>query len=121
MPRAPKDELKILAVLSRSQLLRAQALGRSLDERAKTKRAVALDWIPDEDFRRDFAAVNQAIQHSGASLIRALEGTQKNMGNLTEEQIEAQFDTELVRSAAALSDDQWDAMVAARASAKKNK
>lgn len=117
MPRRPKNELAALAAASRAHLQRANALGRSLDERMRIKRAAADDWTPDEDFRRDFAAITNTLQHAGNSLIRALEGNKKNLGGLTEEQLEAQFNAEIVNSAQSLTDEQWARMCEARAKA----
>lgn len=117
MPRRPKNELAALAAASRAQILRANALGRSVDERMRLKRAASEQWTPDEDFRRDFAAITNTLQHAGNSLIRALEGNKKNLGGLTEEQLEAQFNAELVNSAQSLTDEQWARMCEARAKA----
>lgn len=115
MPRRPKNELAALATASRAHLRRAEALGKSLDERMKVKRDVSPEWTPDEDWRRDFASVTQTLQHAGNSLIRALEGNKKNLAGLTEEQLEAQLNAELVNSAGSLSDEQWQRMCEARA------
>lgn len=90
-------------------------MGKSLDKRIAVKREAADDWTPDEDFRRDFAAITNTIQHAGNSLVRALEGNKKNLGGLTEEQLEAQFRAEIVTSAQSMSDEDWQRMVAARA------
>lgn len=118
MVRKLKNELVSLARTSRQHLRRAEALGKSLDQRLADKQAVAPDWIPDEDWRRDFAAVTTVIQHSGNSLMRALEGNKKDVGNLSNEQLDAQFQAEVVASAVKMSDDDWERMVRARA--KKN-
>lgn len=115
MARRPRYELDVLAKTAREQLQRAEALGKSLDRRLKAKREAADDWVPDEDFRRDFASINAVIQHGGTALIRAIEHNKKNFGELTEDQLEAQFDAELVRSAQTMPDEQWQMMVAARA------
>lgn len=115
MGRRAKNPLAALAGASRAQLLRAEALGKSLDERMKMKREAAPDWTPDEDFRRDFAAITNTLQHAGNSLIRALEGHKKDLGGLTEEQLTAQFNAEIVSSAHQLTDEQWAKMCEARA------
>lgn len=119
MGRRPKNELADLARTARAQLQRAKALGVSLDKRVETKRKVADDWIPDEEWRKDFANVTTAIQHAGNSLIRALEGNKKDLGGLTEEQLEAQLNAELVTSAQKMSDEQWQRMCEARAKIKR--
>lgn len=119
MGRRPKNELVYLARTARAQLVRAESLGKSLDLRMKTKKEAADDWIPDEDWRRDFASVTQTIQHAGNSLVRALEGNKKDMGGLTDEQLEAQFNAELMQSAGTLTDEQWQRMVEARAKAQR--
>lgn len=108
-----------LARASRAQLIRAEALGKSLDSRMKTKRELSPDWTPDEDFRRDFAAITNTLQHAGNSLIRSLEGRKKDLGSLTEEQLTAQFQAEIVAAAGTLSDDEWARMCEARAKGKR--
>jgi hypothetical protein len=117
MGRKPRNELQALASAARAHLRRAEALGRSLDERMKIKRAASPEWTPDEDFRRDFAAITNTLQHAGNAMIRGLEGNKKDMGGLTEAQLEAQFAAELIRNAQAIPDDQWQQMLAARAKA----
>ncbi len=119
MGRSPKNELQALAKASRAQLLRAEALGKSLDHRMKVKREASEEWTADEDFRRDFAAITNTLQHAGNSLIRALEGNKKNLGGLTEAALEAQFNAEIVNSAQSLTDEQWSRMAEARAKAKR--
>ncbi len=117
--RRPQNELAALAKASRAQLLRAEALGKSLDQRMKAKREASDEWTADEDFRRDFAAITNTLQHAGNSLIRALEGNKKNLGGLTEEQLTAQFNAELSSSAQTLTDEQWNKMIEARAKARR--
>lgn len=117
MPRRPKNELAGLARAAKSQIGRAEALGKSLDTRLKMKREVSPEWTPDEDFRRDFAAITNTLQHAGNAMIRGLEANKKDLGGLTEEQLEAQFNAELVAAAASLTDDQWARMKEARAKA----
>lgn len=119
MARRPKDELQALAKASRAQLLRAEALGKSLDRRMTIKKEASEEWTPDEDFRRDFAAITNTLQHAGNSLIRALEGRKKDLGGLTEDQLEAQLNAELVNSANTLTDEQWRRMCEARQKAGK--
>jgi hypothetical protein len=109
--------LASLAKTAQAQLKRAEALGKSLDERLKKKREASDEWTPDEDFRRDFAAVTVALQHGGNSLIRALESNKENLGGLTVAQLEAQYSFEIVKAATQLTDEQWDAMKTARAKA----
>lgn len=115
MGRRPANELVYLARAARQQLVRAEALGKSLDIRLKAKRDLHPEWVPDEDWRRDFASVTQALKQAGDSLIRALEGNKKDMGGLTEAQLEAQFNAEIVQSATQLTDEQWAKMCEARA------
>lgn len=115
----PKNELAHLARTARAQLLRADKLGKSLDVRLRTKQAAADDFVPDEDWRRDFLSVTQTIQHAGNSLIRALEGNKKDMGGLTEAQLEAQFQAEIVQAAGSLTEEQWARMSEARAKKQK--
>jgi hypothetical protein len=119
MGRTPKNELADLARAARAQLALAKALNASLANRMKAKQEVAPDWIPDEDWRRDFASVTNTLQHAGNSLVRALEGNKKNLGGLTEDQLEAQFNAEIVNSAQSLTPEQWDRMCAARAKAQR--
>ncbi len=80
----------------------------------KTTKNASDSFTLDEDFRRDFAAVTTAVQHAGKCLIAATEANKKNLGGLTEEQVEAQFNSELVKAATTLTDEQWDTMQAAR-------
>ena len=117
MPRRPKNELAALARAAKRQIARAEALGHSLDTRMKMKIEASPEWSPDEDFRRDFAAITNTLQHAGNAMTRALEGNKKNTDGLSEAQLEAQLNAELVRSAGSLSDEEWERMVQARAKA----
>lgn len=119
MGRRPANELAYLARTANAHLKRAEQLGKSLDERMAKKKEAAPDWIPDDEWRRDFAAVTTVIQHSGNSLVRALEGNKKGLDGMSEAQLEAQFNAEMVKSAQTLTDEQWAAMQAARAKAGK--
>lgn len=110
-----RNQYSELAKAARDQLKRAEALGRSLDERATRMKEAADDWEPSEDWRRDFAAVNAAIQHAGSSLVKALEGNQKFLAGLSEDQLDEQLRTELVRNARDMSEEAWQRMVKARA------
>lgn len=114
MPRAPKNPLAGLASAARAQLRRAEALGKSLDNRVKLKKEASPEWTPNEDDRRDFAAITQTLQHAGNALIRGLEANKKDLGGLTEAQLEAQFRAELIKSAQEMSDEDWNMMVDAR-------
>jgi hypothetical protein len=118
MGRTPKNELTSLARTSKDHLRRAEALGKSLDLRMKAKQKAADNWIPDEDWRRDFAAVTTVIQHSGKSLMSALESNKKNLGGQTTEQLEAQFREEIIAAAGSMTDEDWEAMVKAREKAR---
>ncbi len=118
MGRTPRNPWAALAQAAQAQLTRAKALGKSLDSRVKKKLAASEEWTLDEDFRRDFAAVTAALQHAGNSLARALEGGAKALGGMTDAQLEAQFDVEIVRSAISLSDEDWQVMCDARAKAR---
>lgn len=115
MGRRPKNELAELARTARQQLKRAEDLGKSLDSRLKIMKAGSENWTLNEDFRRDFAAITMTIQHAGNSLVRAIEGNKKNLGGLTDAQLEAQLNSELVKAATTLTDEQWSMMVAIRA------
>lgn len=117
MSRRPKNELARLASAARAQLALAEALGDSLKKRMDVKKAVAgeIGWIPDEDWRRDFASVTNTIQHVGNSLIRAGEGIKKNLGGKSEDELEQQLQSQLVQNAGALPEEMWQAMIAARA------
>lgn len=117
MGRREKNELGALARAARAQIARAAELGKSIDARMKIKKEASPEWTPDEDFRRDFAAITNTIQHAGNAMTRALEGNKKNTDGLSEEQLQAQMNAEVVRSAQTLTDDEWALMVAARAKA----
>lgn len=114
MPRRPKNELAGLARAARDQIRRAEALGKSFDARVKVKRAASDEWTPNEDDRRDLALITNSLQHAGNALIRGLEANKKDLGGLTEEQLQAQFNAELINSAQTMSDDDWNKMVDAR-------
>jgi hypothetical protein len=119
MGRKPKNEYAALARIAKAHIKRAEALGKSLDERMKLKKEASEMWTPDEDWRRDYAAVTTAIQHATNSLVRALDSNKKNLGGLSEEQLQAQFNAEVVMAATSLTDDQWARMCEARAKAGK--
>lgn len=119
MGRAKKNELANLARTARAHLARAEDLGKSLDERIKVKKEASEMWTPDEEWRRDFNNVTTTIQHAGNSLVRALEGNKKNLSGMTEAQLEAQFQSEIIRAAQTLSEEDWQTMCAARAKAGK--
>ncbi len=121
MPRRPKSELGALAKAARAQIARAEALGKSLDSRIKMKREASPEWSPTEDDRRDFAAITNTLQHAGNAMIRGLEANKKDLGGLTEEQLQAQFNAELINSAQTLSDEEWNRMCEARMKAKGQK
>lgn len=114
MGRKPKNELAGLARAAKAQLALAEELGRSLKNRLKLKKEASPEWSPDEDFRRDFASVTNTLQHAGNAMIRGLEANKKDLGGLTEEQLQAQFNAELINSAQTMSDDDWNKMVDAR-------
>jgi hypothetical protein len=114
MGRKAKNELAQLARAAKSQVARAEALGKSLDSRIKMKREASPEWTPNEDDRRDFAAITNTLQHAGNALIRGLDANKKDLGGLTEEQLQAQFNAEIVNSAHTLSDEDWFKMVEAR-------
>ncbi len=115
MGRTPKNELAHLARTARAQIKRAEEIGKSLDIRLKAKKLASDEFTLDEDTRRDFAMVTAALQHAGNAYVRATEANKTMLGGLTEPQLEAQFNAELVRAATALTDEQWDAMCRARA------
>lgn len=114
MGRRPKNELAGLARAGKAQIARAEALGKSLDARLKVKRDASPEWTPDEDFRRDFAAITNTLQHAGNAMIRGLEANKKDLGGLTEEQLVAQFKAELVSAVQSMPDDEWLQLVDAR-------
>ena len=118
MGRKPKNELAALARAAKAQISRAEALGKSLDSRIKMKKAASPEWSPTEDDRRDFAAITTTLQHCGNAMIRGLEANKKDLGGLTEEQLVAQFNAELVNSAQTMSDEEWNRMCEARMKAK---
>lgn len=97
----------------------AEELGRSLKSRMKVKRELSENWTPDEDWRRDFTSVTTTLQHAGNALVRGIEGNKKNLGGLTEEQLQAQFNAEIIAAAPQLTDEQWAKMCEARAKAGK--
>ncbi len=119
MGRRPKNELAALARAAKKQIARAEALGRSLDNRMRAKAEASEEWTPDEDFRKDFAAITGTLQHAGNAMTRALEGNKKNTDGLSEAQLEAQFAAEIVRSAQTMTDEEWSAMCRAREKATK--
>lgn len=114
MGRRAKNELASLARAAKAQITLAEELGRSLRNRLKLKKEASPEWTPDEDFRRDFASVTATLQHAGTAMIRGLEANKKDLGGLTEDQLEAQFRAELIKSAQEMSDDDWNMMVEAR-------
>lgn len=114
MARKAKNPLASLAGAANAQLKRAELLGKALDARIKIKKGASPEWTPNEDDRRDFAAITQTLQHAGNALIRGLDANKKDLGGLTEAQLEAQFRAELVKSAQEMSDDDWNMMVDAR-------
>lgn len=75
-------------------------------------------WSPDEDFRRDFASITTTLRDAGTALIRGKDAHKKDLGSLTDEQLQAQFQAELINAAQTLSDEDWNKMVAARMKAK---
>lgn len=119
MSRRPKNELAALARAARTQLARAEALGKSLDNRTKIRKEASPEWTPDEDFRRDFAAITNTLQHAGNALRSALEANKKNLGGLTEDQLTAQFNAELINSAQTMTDEEWNRMCEARMKARR--
>lgn len=121
MSRNPKNDLVTLARASRAQLVRAEKLGRSLDVRMKAKSNAADGWIPDEDWRRDFATVTVTIKDAGNSLTRALENNKKDMSGMTEDQLAAQFKAEMMRAVETFSDEDWAYLNAAQAKLKESK
>ena len=114
MGRKAKNELGALARAARAQIARATKLGESIDARMKMASEASPVWTPTEDFRRDFAAITNTLQHAGNAMTRALEGNKKNTDGLSEAQLEAQFKAEIVRSAQTMTDEEWALMCAAR-------
>lgn len=114
MGRKPKNELAALARAAKAQIARAESLGKSLDARVKMKKDASEVWVPNEDDRRDFAAITNTLQHAGNAMIRGLEANKKDLGGLTEEQLTAQFQAEIISMAQTVSDEDWNKMVEAR-------
>ncbi len=119
MSRRPKNELAALARAARSQLERATLLGRSLDLRLKAKGKAADDFTLLEDDRRDFQAITTTIRDAGSALIKALEGNKKDLGGMSEAQLTAQFQAEIVLAAGSMSEEDWQKMVETRARSSK--
>jgi hypothetical protein len=121
MGRRAKNELNALAKASRAQLKLAEDLNTSLKQRMHVKKTVAgaQGWIPDEDWRRDFASVTNTLQHAGNSLMRALEGNKKQNEGKTDEELMEQFVAQLLEVAPTLPEETWQALLIAR-SRKKN-
>lgn len=117
MGRKPANEYAALARSANAQLRRAEALGRSLDERLKAARKAADDFTLNDEFRRDFAAITQTIRDCGVALVRAREANKKDLSGLSEEQLTVQFQAELIKSAQEMSDADWNLMLEARAKA----
>jgi hypothetical protein len=118
MGRRPKDDFANLASVARGHIKRAEMIGKSLDERLKNMKEASDEFTINEDMRRDFHAVTTALQHAGKSLVIALESNKKDLGGMTEAQLEAQWNAELVRAATTLTEEQWQTMVRARAGMK---
>lgn len=108
--------MKDLAMAARDQLKRAKALGASLDKRKADYETLHFEapWAPNDEWRKDYERVNQSLQQAGTILIRALEENKKKLGGLTTEQLEAQFRSELIRSAKSLTQTEWEALVRTR-------
>jgi hypothetical protein len=117
MGRPPKNPFSSLARSASAQLKRAEMLGKSLDERLKTKRKAAEEFTLTDDDRHDFTSITQTIRDCGVALVRALDASKKDLGGLTEDQLTAQFQAEMIKAAQELSDEDWAVMCAARAKA----
>ena len=117
MGRKPRNEFASLAKSANAQLKRAEMMGRSLDERLKVMRAGSDGFTMNDEFRRDFAAITQTIRDCGVALVRALDANKKDLAGLSEAQLTAQFQAELIRAAQEMSDEDWNSMIAARAKA----
>jgi hypothetical protein len=114
MGRKPKNPYAALAEAARAHLRRANALGKSIDDRLEAKRKAAEDWVPDESFREDFEMVTRTLRDAGACLGKALEGEKKALGGMTEEQLLAQLKAEMLVIVRTLTDAEWQALVDAR-------
>lgn len=110
-----KNDLAHLARTAQAQIKRAELLGKSLDQRLKNAHAASDTFTLDEDIRRDFAMVTTALQHAGNAYVRATEANKAALGGLTDAQLEAQFNAEIVKAATTLTDEQWESMSRARA------
>lgn len=118
MSRRPKNEFSALAKAATAQLKRAELLGKSLDERLRVKRKAADEFTLNDDDRRDFASITSTVRDCGVALVRALDANKKDLAGLSEDQLTAQFQAELVKAAQEMSDEDWARMVAARAKAR---
>ncbi len=117
MGRRPQNEFAALAKSANAQLRRAEALGKSLDERLKIKRNAADGFTLNDDDRRDFSSITQTIRDCGVALVRALEANKKDLAGLSEAQLTAQFQAELIKAAQEMSAEDWARMCDARAKA----
>lgn len=117
MARRPRNEFAALADAARAHIKRANALGKSLDLRLKEKQKASEVFTVNDDYRKDFQMVTTALQHAGALLTKALEANKEHLNGLTEAQLQAQFQAEIIRTAQTMSDDDWDRMKSARAKA----
>jgi hypothetical protein len=114
----PGNETAALARAAQAQLNRANLIGKSLDNRLKEKVKASEEFTLNEDDRRDFAAITNAIQHAGNSLLRALEGNKSHLSGLSDEQLQAQFNEEIVRAAGSMTDEQVARFIEARQKAR---
>lgn len=117
MGRRPQNEFAALAASANDQLRRAKMLGRSLDARIKLKREAAAEFTLTEDDRRDFQSITQTIRDCGAALVRALDANKKDLGGLSEDQLTAQYQAEIIKAAPEIPDADWQRMCEARAKA----
>jgi hypothetical protein len=109
-----------LAQSAREHIKRARLIGKSLDLRMAAKVKAAEDFTLNEDDRRDFKMITEALQHGGKSLEHALEAEAKANAGKSDEQLTAQFQAEIVKAAATLNDEDWALMCDARRKAGKN-
>src|SRR5262245_8518290 len=106
--------MAVLAQTARAHIQRAKILGKSLDERLKKKAEASDEFTVDEDYRRDFKMVTEALQHGGKMLENALDAEAKQNAGFTEAQLKAQFQAEVIQAATTMTESDWNLMKDAR-------
>lgn len=70
------------------------------------------DWVPDEDFVKALQVVTSQTTALARSLRAGRKAEQEARGNLTDDQLDAVFKTELARIATKLSEEEWRVLLA---------